>query len=303
MTALKILLAVLGAAACLIPFLALTEEYERDSALEPTRGRVVAIEGDVVRYERHDPGSQWDDDGDGWVGPYTDDDVPAAALATLTAGTELELRGGELELSRSAPSKLLLVGFVLCLLFGGLWVAQPILGRRQLKAAAHDPVLVIEIMIRRTRTKSIVVGLLMLVIGVGIAGVAVAAGGELWEMAFLIGLGAISALVAVPGFMTAWSLRNVERAPVLDAILNQPTRIVWVYEHILTVNGIDQHNVHLRFVDGERFDFNLGDTAAAPLIDALRARLPHAAFGYSERRERQWVSAPDCFLQSEANLG
>jgi len=80
MTFLKALMGVLISAACLIAYLALTSEYEDALASEGTTGRVLEVREGAIRYEMYSPGSPWDDDGDGWVGPYTDDDVPDSAV-------------------------------------------------------------------------------------------------------------------------------------------------------------------------------------------------------------------------------
>ncbi|MCZ7684125.1 MAG: hypothetical protein M5U28_37275 [Sandaracinaceae bacterium] len=87
MTILKVLLGVLVSAACLIAFLAMTDEYERARVAEPRQARVLEVREGVVRYEVYEPGSSWDEDGDGWIGPYRDEGVPAEAAAALSRAT------------------------------------------------------------------------------------------------------------------------------------------------------------------------------------------------------------------------
>ena len=282
----------------MIAFLAMSDEYERTSLEDPTQGRVLSIDDGIVRYERYSPGSPWDEDGDGWIGPYTEDGVPYDALGSLAPGAPLELRGGELELARSAPTKALLVGFALSLLLALYFGFRPMLARRELRRVAGDPIAVIKLMLRRSRRTSLFIGLLMLSMGTFIAGVAFAPDTTTTEAAFLVGLGGISALISLPSFKTVWTLRDVARAPVLRAILEEPDRIVWLYERVVVVNGVSQYNLFVGFADGERFDFHLADTPAAPLVEALRARLPHAIVGYDEHREAQWQKAPGEFLLS-----
>ncbi len=302
MTAIKVLGAVLGAAACLITFLALTEEYDDAMRSEARQGRVIAVEGDVVRYEILEPGSPWDEDGDGWIGPYTDEGVPEAARAALHPGDAVSVKSGQLEQSLSPPTPLLLVGVVICLLLGVWAIVAPIRDRRALAAARGDAMRVIEHMVRKSRSAKIVAGVTLFVIGVGFMALAVVLGSQepLWQVLFIAGLGVLSLGLGAVAARGAWSLRDPGNAPVLRAIREEPQRIVWIYEHVLRVNGVPTHTLFVCRDDGQRYDFSLGQTPAAELMDNLAQLLPHAVLGYSREREVAYKSAPAQFRAAAA---
>ncbi|MEM9074198.1 MAG: hypothetical protein AAGE52_37240 [Myxococcota bacterium] len=299
LTVLKVVGALLGATACLIPYLALTEEYERTNREEPQLARVLSIDGDVLRYEVHAPDSPWDDDGDGWVGPYSEDGIDEAELARLAPGSPLARRGGELELVRGPPSVLFLVGFGLCLLLALFWGLDPWWTRRKLRAAVADPLEVLRFMARRTRRVQASIGFILLACAGFIGFVAVAADGGAGERAFLIGLAALAGIAGLLPVLKAWRLRNIDRAPVLARIRQNPQSIVWIYEHVITVNNIPQYNLFVHASDGERFHFALSDVDPAPLVAALHALLPHAIIGYTDERLDRWKKDPSRFAQGE----
>ena len=88
----------------------------------------------------HEPGSPWDEDGDGWIGPYVDEGVPEGVRASLAPGASVVVRGAQLELSLAPPSNLLLAGIAACLLFGVWSIVAPIVERRAVAAAKSDPI-------------------------------------------------------------------------------------------------------------------------------------------------------------------
>lgn len=296
MTFLKASLGLLVAAACLIAFLAMTDEYERAKAALPREARVLEVRDGVVRYEIHDPESSWDDDGDGWVGPYSDEGVPSEAAARLSPGQTVVERWGQLDLSLAPPSKLLLVGVVLGLLFSVWMIVAPILERRAVARAASDPVQLFVLMAKKTRTTKLVAAAVLLGCAALLVGLAVAVEGKLWERGFIGGLGVLALALAAFAAYAAWELRDPRRAPVVRAILETPQRIVWVYEHRVLVNGIASHNVYLFCDDGTRLELNLQQLSPEPALQALEARLPHAVFGFSPELEARYRSSPTGFL-------
>jgi amino acid transporter len=296
MTFLKALMGVLISAACLIAYLAMTSEYEDALASEGTAGRVLEVREDAIRYEIHSPGSPWDDDGDGWIGPYTDDDVPDSALATLQPGNPVTVKGGQLEVSLSRPSPLLLFGVFLGLLIVAWAFVGPRLERKAIAEAQSNPIQLIELMLKKTRTTAIVGGSIMLLMGAGIAVVpflddSAGTGG----MIFLIALGALAIGVGVFTLLRAWKLRDPKRTPIMRAILEQPERVVWVYQFIHEVNGVPNHHIYVHMEDGKRHEFNIAQVDPEPLLMALRERLPSAVFGYSPERLALFERAPADF--------
>lgn len=296
MTAIKVLGALLGAAACLIPFLALTDEYQRAIALDPQQARVISVDGELVGYEVQSAGSSYDDDGDGWIGPYTTDGVPEAARAALHPGDSVVARGSQLELTLSPPTPLFLVGFVACLLLGVWIVVAAIRERRAIAAARSDPMAMIELMVRKTRSAKIVASLTFLVFGAGLVALAIALEGEpLWQRLVIAAGGFLCATFVVWAGYGAWTLRDPKNAPVLRAIREEPQRIVWIYEHILVRNGVPIHTLWVCRDDGEKYHFSLGQLRADPLVQSLARVLPHAILGYSREREAAYKSSPASF--------
>lgn len=287
---LKAIAAVLGAAACLIPYLALTEEYERDVVSEPSQGRVVAVTDEGVRYERFEPGSSWDEDGDGWIGPYTDEDAPSDL--GLEPGDPLVIRAGKLEQSLAPPTPLLLVGFVLCLLFAVWSFVRPKLEQRAIERVRHDPLAFIELMLRKTRTNKLVAAFWLIAMSAPITLAGVFLGEKLWEQIFLGALGAIGVGMGLFTAWGAWQLRNPENAPVLRAIRETPERIVWLYVLEVEVNSVMTYSLFVCRDDGSKFDFNLLELDPDPLLETLTKLLPHATVGYSKELEQTWKQAP-----------
>lgn len=296
----KALIGILLAAACTIAFLAMTDGYERTLRAPAKEARVLEVKGSAVRYELHSPGSPWDKDGDGWVGPYVDEDVPEAKRATLTKGAPLVVREGKLELSLAPPTKLLLVGILLGIAFTIWTFVGPILDARALKRAAANPQQLFELMLRKTRTTKILAGLLLVAISAPIAAVAAIVEAKLWERVFLVGLGGVGVLFGLVVLYGAWELRNISQAPLMRLLRDEPRRIIWVYEYRLVVNDVPNYNIYVCCDDGQRFEFNLAQWDPAPLIDVLAKQLPHAAFGYSEVRLKAFQASPQNFLAQKA---
>ncbi|MBO6934008.1 MAG: hypothetical protein JJ863_03510 [Deltaproteobacteria bacterium] len=303
MAILKSLIGVLITAACLIAYLAMTSEYDDALASEGKPGRVLEVTEDGVRYEIHDPGSPWDDDGDGWVGPYTDEDAPESALATLRPGNPVTIKKGQLEVSLSRPSPLLLFGVFFGLLIAAWAFIGPMLERRALEDAQSDPIRLITFMVKKTRNTQIIAGAITLLMGLGIVVVpffddSAGTGG----LIFLVALGAVAILAALFMFSKAWTLRDPSRAPVMRAILEQPQRICWVYQFTHEVNGVPNYHIFVHLEDGKKLEFSLAQIDPSSLLMALKERLPHAIFGYSAERQQLFARAPADFRSQAPTL-
>lgn len=287
----------LTALACLIAFFGLTEDYDRAISAEAGQARVLGIDGETVEYERFDPESPWDEDGDGWVGPYFSEDIPAKARATLSEGSPLVIREGEPELALAPPSKLLLAG-VGAGLFLAIWaLVAPIIEQRKLAAAGGDPSRVFTLMVKKTRNASFLAGGSLIGLGTLVAVVPfLTEEPKLWELVFLVGLGVVSIIPGLLMVKSALPLLDPRKAPIIRAMEQTPERIVWVYVHIVEVNGFPSHNVWLCFDDGERFEFNLRQLEPTVLIASLEERLPHAVFGYHADLEALYSQSPADFL-------
>jgi len=296
MAFLKSLIGVLISAACLIAYLAMTSEYDDALASEGKPGRVIEVTEDAVRFEIHDPGSPWDEDGDGWVGPYTDEDAPDSALATLQPGNPVTIKKGQLEVSLSRPSPLLLFGVFLGLLIAAWAFVGPMLERKAIQEAQSDPIQLITLMVRKTRNTQIIAGGITLVMGLGIVVVpffddSAGTGG----LIFLVALGAIAILAGLFMLAKAWTLWDPKRAPIMRAILEQPHHICWVYQFVHEVNGVANNHIYVHLEDGTKLEFSLMQLDASPLLMALQERLPNAIFGYSPERQQLFARAPADF--------
>ncbi len=303
MTFLKSLIGVLISAACLIAYLAMTSEYDDAIESEGKPGRVIEVTEDAIRFEIHDPGSPWDEDGDGWVGPYTDDDAPDSALATLQPGNPVTIKKGQLEVSLSRPSPLLLFGVFLGLLIAAWAFVGPMLERKAIQEAQSDPIRLITFMVKKTRNTQIIAGTLMVLMGLGIVVVpffddSAGTGG----LIFLVALGAIAILAGLFMFSRAWTLRDPKRAPIMRAILEQPQRICWIYQFTQEVNGVPNYHIYVHLEDGTQLEFNLAQLDPGPLLMALQERLPHAIFGYSAERQQLFARAPADFRSQATAL-
>lgn len=295
---LKAAIGILVAIACTIAFLAMTDEYERTLRAPAEEGRVIDVKDSVVRYEMHKPGSPWDKDGDGWIGPYSDKDVPEEKVAALKPGAPLVIRQNKLEMSLARPSKLLLVGIALGIAFAIWAFVGPMLEKKALEKAASNPQLLLEFMVRKTRSTKLIAGLLLAGMSGGIAVVGAIVEAKTWERLFIIGLGGIGILAGLFVLKGVWELRDVTKAPVLRLLHNEPQKIVWVYEYRVVVNGIANHNIHVCCDDGQRFEFNIAQLDPTPLVNALHQKLPHSVVGYSEGLENMYRSSPQAFLQN-----
>ena len=284
----------LGAVVFLIAALALGAGYEEARTLAPRAARVLDVRDSIIRYELQEPGSEWDKDGDGWIGPYVDDDVPEWARAELRPGDPLVARGSRLELGLSPPSPLLWVGMILCLLAAGWFSVEPILERRSLARARGDASRLIELMARKTRRTKIVSALTLLALGASVGAVALMIAETAGERGFLGGLGALTIGYAFWLGAAAWRLRDLANIPVVKLMREAPERAVWIYPERASVNGIPLHFAFVCCDDGSKHGLNPPSQSSGD----LRPRLSLARSGGSEL-QTQGSLHPARALQSE----
>ncbi len=290
LTPLKVVLAILGMVGCLIPYLALTEEYSSQSSAEPGVGRVVEIDGERLIYQVYDeprdgrPGK--------WSNNRRSDDLPQEVLQRLEPGVEIVTRRGVPEASLSRPTPLLLVGALFCALLGVWTVVAARRDRRILAEVEGNPLRLIEFMVGKTLKNKTVAGVLLFLMGVGIISTVFFADGETWELWFIVGIGLIALAVAAHSASAAYALRNPKQAPILRAIRDTPECIVWIYEQVLTVNGVPAHTIFVCCEDGKKLDFNLMQLPTQSLMHTLASMLPHATIGYDREREAAFQRDP-----------
>lgn len=84
---------------------------------------------------------------------------------------------------------------------------------------------------------------------------------------------------------------------IADLLVQQPTRIVWVYHHIVQTMpfGVEVRQMttlYLFLDDGNFHTLRLKATGIDELLDQLKIRLPHATFGYSEEKAFLYKTNP-----------
>lgn len=294
MTWLKLIVALGIAASCLIAYLGLTEEYDARLARAPAEGRVVEVRGDVVVFEVHVP------DQGRWAGPYRDEDMPEDARERLRPGDPLVIRGSRPEQSIHRPTPLLLLGVLLGLALAAWAIVAPIRARRAIEQAASSPLALLELAVRTTWRKKLTAAALLSGMGALLAIFPFFLDDALWVQLFLAAFGLASVLLGALVLLRARELRDPKGAPVLRAIRETPERLVWLYEHVVTVNGIATNALIVCRDDGRRFELFAGDLAPDALVGALTHLLPHAIVGYSPERDEAFARAPTDFARAFA---
>lgn len=97
-------------------------------------------------------------------------------------------------------------------------------------------------------------------------------------VAFAIGCG-VMIVVRAPG-----------RSPVLTALRDQSEDIVWVYERVITINGV--HGASDIFVGqktGKLHSVRVHVRYATPAMESLAREYPHAIVGYDEARMQEFL--------------
>lgn len=164
------------------------------------------------------------------------------------------------------------------------------------EAPRAEALALIEEMLRVTRRTKLLAGGLIAAMGIPLLLVPLAI--DQPEAPYIAGLGALA--VGLGGFFLAQAARlgNPRETPVYRTLLESPERIVWFYEDIMRVNGVDNYSVVLWCGDGTKFEFNLKFTDPSPLLATLSAMLPHAVLGFSPERMRLFRQSPAQFAET-----
>lgn len=159
-----------------------------------------------------------------------------------------------------------------------------------------DSLAVIEEMLRVTRRTKLLGGGLIAAMGVPLLLLPLAI--DQPEAPFIAGLGALA--VGLGGFFLAQAarLRNPREAPLYRTLNESPERVVWFYEDITRVNGVDNYSVVLWCADGTKLELNLKRTDPNRLLATLSEMLPHAVFGFTPERMRLFRRAPAQFAET-----
>ena len=113
------------------------------------------------------------------------------------------------------------------------------------------------------------------------------------------------ALLSVLLLWVAIYKNSPSRSPLVVALRNRPTDVVWIYQQDVAVNvhgiaaPVRDANVIARLRDGSTVAITVSRNAAPALLAALAALAPSAAVGYSSEREAQFEKDP----QSVATAG
>ena len=154
----------------------------------------------------------------------------------------------------------------------------------------------IEAMVVKTRRAKFLSGGLL----AGMSSLLVAApfliGGGFTERAFIGGLGLVGAATGAFYVFQGMQLLDPKRSELVRTLVERPQRVVWVYEHVLRVNGVPNNSVLLYCDDGKKLALHLRQIDPAPLLDALQELVPHAMFGYSDKRRQAYKRDPSSFL-------
>lgn len=105
--------------------------------------------------------------------------------------------------------------------------------------------------------------------------------------------------------LSQWhQLRKVKESPVLDALLKNPRKIVWVYPFITQIMpfGIElfkRSHIIMKLNDGQELSFRIKLKDQKLLLHWLKRLLPHAKFGYSQDKFTRYGQSPESFLNDE----
>lgn len=92
--------------------------------------------------------------------------------------------------------------------------------------------------------------------------------------------------------------RNVEKSSLMQLLLKQPRKIVWVY-YVLTQRmpfGLEfsrNATIYFKLVDGDEITLSMSENETKIVLKMLQAQLPHATFGYSRDREQWFMASPE----------
>lgn len=116
--------------------------------------------------------------------------------------------------------------------------------------------------------------------------------------AIIVIVGFILTVVGIKLTRDAILNRNVEKSPLMQLLLKQPRKIVWVY-YVLTQQmpfGLEfsrNATIYFKLVDGDEITLSMPENETKIVLKMLLIRLPHATFGYSRDREQWYMASPE----------
>jgi hypothetical protein len=296
-------LGVLIAVACAIPYLALTEGYERTMSSKKLPGKVVEIKGEKVLYSIYHKKASPGWHRAGWSRPRFTKDIPEKERAKLAVGQALEIRRGKPVLAVSRPTPLLLVGVAAGLLFAIWSFVAPILERRRLRAIQGDAVATLRFMLAKTRASKLMISLLALAATGFFVVVALAVeDAGTGEKIFIFALGGITLIAAVLTGLSAWKLRNPKKAALMVVVNERPDDVVWVYVQEVISSGISSYNVFVCCNDGERHQLNLRQLDPTIALESMQTLFPKAIFGYNNDLKKNYERSPHSFTTAAVRV-
>lgn len=95
------------------------------------------------------------------------------------------------------------------------------------------------------------------------------------------------------------SFKGRNDARLLEYASTHPEKIVWIYQHVLKVNGNPQESMMVCDDEGTVFQLPVKRKKGQPdeLMDALVNTFPHAVIGFSHDRKIKYKSDPRRFSQ------
>src|SRR5688572_22433679 len=101
-------------------------------------------------------------------------------------------------------------------------------------------------------------------------------------------LPAIPALLFGLAAAQRWEGRN---SVILEHLTQTPRRIIWVY--VNEIEGASRKCIYLQKADGSSLALSdVTPEAVEPVLVSLRARLPHAVFGYTDDTRKRYGTNP-----------
>jgi hypothetical protein len=107
------------------------------------------------------------------------------------------------------------------------------------------------------------------------------------------------ALIIVPVAMLYDNLKNRKDELLLQYARNQPGKIVWIYHHILRVNGVPQESMMVCDDDGRIYKLPITRKRGQEdeLMNALVNVFPQAVIGFSQELKKLYERNPQQFRE------
>ena len=98
--------------------------------------------------------------------------------------------------------------------------------------------------------------------------------------------------------------RNVDNSPLMQLLLKEPKKIVWIYS-VVTQRmpfGLEFSNdvtIYFKLIDGDDMTLDLSESKAGKALKSLNFKLPHTTFGYTQDREQWFIADPALLYRDE----